>query len=94
MSKDIHGCFSPSSKRSASSIDTASSKNIPNSDSEDFDNEPVTKKLCHSLSKIHPTSTASKSITILKDGRQILSGWSMMKIYNVLFVNSCTAKSG
>jgi len=56
MSKDISGYFHSFSKRSASLI-TASSKDISNSDSEDSDEEPVTKKSCHSSS-----STSSKKL--------------------------------
>ena len=34
----------------------------------------------------------ARSVTILQDGRQVLSGWSMMKTFKVLSVN--TVKSG
>jgi len=51
MSKDIRGYFHSFSKRSALS----SSKDISNSDSEDSDEESVTKKPYHS-----PSSTSSK----------------------------------
>ena len=63
MSKGIHGYFSSSSK--SSSLAVVGSKNIPHSDSEDYDIEPVTKTLCHS-SKIYPTSTSSKKLHYLK----------------------------
>jgi len=66
MSKDICGYFHSFSKRSASSI-AAKSKDISNPDSEDSDEEPVTKKPSHSSS---PTS--SKKHHYLR--RQILSG--------------------
>ena len=85
MSKNIRGYFTISSSKT-SSIAAASSKDISNSDSEDSDIEPVAKKPCHSLFKIYPTSTSSKKCHYLKDGRQILSGWSMMKTFKVLSV--------
>ena len=65
MSKDIRGYFTISSSKN-SSIAAGSSKDVSNSDSEDSDIEPVTKKPCHSLSKIHPTSTSSKKHHYLK----------------------------
>ena len=64
MSKDTCGYFSSSSK--SSSVAVAGSKDISNSDSEDSDIEPVTKKPCHSASKIHPTSSSSKKRHYLK----------------------------
>lgn len=64
MSKDIRGYFSSSSK--SSSVAVAGSKDISSSDSEDSDIEPITKKPCHSSSKIHPTSTSSKKRHYLK----------------------------
>ena len=48
------------------SSSVAGSKDISNSDSEDSDIEPVTKKPCHSPSKIHPTFTSSKKRHYLK----------------------------
>ena len=64
MSKDIRGYFS--SSKSSLIAAAASSKDSSNSDSEDSDIEPVTKKPCHSLSKIHQTSTTSKKHHYLK----------------------------
>ena len=64
MSRDICGYFSSSSK--SSSVTVAGCKDISNSDSEDSDIEPVTKRLCHGSSKIHPTSTSSKKRHYLK----------------------------
>ena len=64
MSKDIHGYFGSSSR--SSSIAATSSKDASNSDSEESDTEPVAKKPCQSLSKIHPTSTSSKKRHYLK----------------------------
>ena len=64
MSKNIRGYFSSSSR--SSSIAATNSKDISNSDSEDSDIEPVVKKPCHNLSKIHSTSTSSKKRHYLK----------------------------
>jgi len=68
MSKDIRGYFHSFSKHSVSSI-AASSKDISNSDSENSDEESVTKS--HVI--VH-LQLLARNITILKNGRQILSG--------------------
>jgi len=72
MSKDIYGYFHSYSKRSASSV----AKNISNSDSEDSDEEPVTKKPRHSSS-----STSSKKRHYLKKWETDFEWWRSKRCF-------------
>ena len=89
MSKNIRGYFS---SLKSSSVAVAGSKDISNSDNEVSDNEPVTKSHAIVLLKFIQLLFLARSVTILKGGKQNLSGQSMMKNFKVLSVN--IAKSG